>query len=235
MNIVMFGLPACGKGTQAALLKKAHGLESLSTGDLLRRMKEAPGEIGDELRALPTGVFASDELILKAVSEELRDPKFAKGVIFDGFPRTVEQARALEKLGRPIDLVAHLKADEEALIERGVNRRVHVPSGRVYNLLSAPPKASGLDDETGEALVWREDDKEAVMRRRFADYRSKTLPAFEFLSAQSAGGAGPRVVELDAMRPSAEVFAQLSLAVEEALAAKADLAGSGRAQGPKPA
>lgn len=214
MNIVMFGLPACGKGTQAALLKEAYGLESFSTGDMLRRMKREPGPIGDALRALPTGVFASDELILSAVAEELKDPKFANGVVFDGFPRTVEQAMALKALGRPIDLVVHFEANEEDLIERGVNRRVHVASGRVYNVKSAPPKRDGLDDETGEELLWREDDKEEVMRRRFADYRAKTLPALAFLSAPGVALAS---AQINAMRPASEVFSELRDAVESAM------------------
>lgn len=227
MNIVMFGLPACGKGTQAAKLKEAYGLETFSTGDMLRRMKERPGPIGDSLRALPTGSFASDELILKAVAEELQDPRFAKGVIFDGFPRTVEQAKALEALGRPIDAVAHLRANENDLIERGVNRRVHLSSGRIYNLKSAPPKKSGRDDVTGEELTWRDDDKAEVMERRFADYRAKTMPALEFLSAQCKANSGPVMIELDAMRPSDEVFEELSAAIEAARALKALRSGRG--------
>lgn len=214
MNIVMFGLPACGKGTQAALLKETFGYEAFSTGEMLRRMKEMPGEIGESLRALPPGTFASDELILKAVAEELKDQRFAKGVIFDGFPRTVAQAQALEGMGYPIDAVVNLDARAEELIERGVNRRVHAGSGRIYNLKSAPPKAPGLDDATGEPLTWRDDDKAEVMARRFSDYETKTLPALEFLSARCAAPGGPELIKLDAMRPSAEVFADLKRRLE---------------------
>lgn len=209
MKIALFGLPACGKGTQAQLLSEAFGFVQLSTGDMLRQMKELPGSLGDKLRALPVGTFADDSLILEAVATELENPKYAKGVIFDGFPRTAAQAKALLEMGVGLDAVVYFKADEDALVERGVNRRVHTASGRVYNLKSAPPKVSGVDDVTGEPLTWRDDDHAVVMRHRFADFHNKTMRALSVLKAVCLPGSGPVYTELDANLPSSTVFERL--------------------------
>lgn len=226
MKIALFGLPACGKGTQAQLLKEHYGFEQLSTGDMLRQMRQQPGEIGDRLRALPVGTFADDSLILQAVKVELTDEKYRNGVIFDGFPRTAAQASAMLEMGVALDAVVYLKADEERLIERGVNRRVHLPSGRLYNLKSAPPKVHGLDDVTGEPLTWREDDKEEIMRRRFKDFADKTLPALDVLKEVCTPGSGPIYMELDAHQCSEDVFELLELELASVKAAATIRSGS---------
>lgn len=211
MKIALFGLPASGKGTQAQLLKENYGYEPLSTGELLRSMKESPGAIGDKLRDLPVGTFADDDLILQAVKEELTKAKYKKGVIFDGFPRTAKQAEAMLDMGIALDAVVYLRADENLLIERGVNRRVHMPSGRLYNLKFSPPLTPGVDDLTGEPLTWRADDKEDIMRRRFQDFSDKTLPALNALKSKCALGNGPVYTELDATLDSDSVFELLQL------------------------
>lgn len=222
-KVALFGLPASGKGTLAQALREAHGYEQLSTGDMIRRLRSEPGPVGDELRALATGVFADDALMIKAVMEELGLPKYAKGVVFDGFPRTLAQLAAMDKAGITLDAAIYLKADEGALVERAVNRRVHVASGRVYNLRTAPPRSEGVDDATKEPLAWREDDHEEFIRRRFADYWSKTHPVVEELARR---GGGTLLTQIDGSSKPEEARAQ-------ALAALAAALGSGAGRKPR--
>jgi adenylate kinase len=215
-TIALFGLPASGKGTLAQRLMERTGWEQLSTGDMIRRMRKEPGPIGDELRALPVGSFAGDALIVAAVKEELLDPKYAKGAILDGFPRTMAQLRALDQAGARVDAAIELESDQDALVERAVMRRVHLASGRVYNLISAKPKVEGLDDVTGEPLTWREDDRAEVIRRRFKDYDDLTAPvAREFARRAQSGELA--AASIDARGSAEEVWEQ----------ARAFLEGSG--------
>lgn len=187
-RVALFGLPASGKGTLAKKMQEQWGWEPLSTGDMVRRMRSEQTPIGEKLRALPPGTFADDALILDAVKLELENPKYAKGVIFDGFPRTLAQLDAMEAVGVELDVALYLEADEDELVARAESRRVHIPSGRVYNIKTAKPKQEGVDDVTGEPLTWREDDHEEVARRRFADYWLKTHPIVETLRKQAEAG-----------------------------------------------
>jgi len=218
MKIVLFGLPASGKGTQAQRLHDALGLPHLSTGDMLRHMREQPGAVGDELRALPPGSFASDTLILTALREHLAAPAFQNGVLLDGFPRTRAQAEAMAGMGVAADVVVFLNADPETVIQRAIHRRTHLASGRVYNALFNPAKVADRDDVTGEPLVQREDDHEPIVRQRLADYAAKTQPAIDYLKAQAQAGQGPHWIEVDATLPAPEVFAQVMAGIRTAQA-----------------
>lgn len=206
-KIALFGLPACGKGTLAQKMEQQWGWRQLSTGDIIRRLRAEPGPIGDELRALPTGSFASDDLMVRAVKDELTNSKYDAGVIFDGFPRTVAQLEAMDRAGIMLDMAIALDADEQELASRAVNRRVHVASGRVYNLVSAPPKVDGLDDVTGQELTWRADDQEGVVWGRFADYWSKTHPVVVALEERSHQG-GASFASIDARGEPSGVWAK---------------------------
>lgn len=213
-RIALFGLPATGKGTLATALSKEFGYVALSTGDMIRRMRKVPGPVGDELRALPAWGFANDDLIVRAVAEELKHPKYDKGVIFDGFPRTLAQLKAIDQEGLKIDAAIVLEAPEEALIARAVNRRVHVASGRVYNMLSAPrPKIDGFDDVTGEPLTRRDDDCEEVIRKRFVDYWEKTNPLVEALRLRGVVGVTP-FLSIDAFVTPERVMDQVREGLE---------------------
>lgn len=221
MKIVLFGLPASGKGTQAQRLQEQLGIAHISTGDMLRHMRQQPGPIGDELRALPPGSFASDPLILNALREHLADPRFAKGVLLDGFPRTLPQAQAMASMGVAADAVIFLNADPEKVVERAIYRRVHPASGRVYNDLFNPPRVPGHDDVTGEPLVHREDDHETIVRERLNDYVRKTQPAIDFLKAQAASGKGPAWIEVDANQSADRVFTEILAGLQRVMAHRA--------------
>lgn len=215
MKIVMFGLPASGKGTMSYELEKTLNIPQLSTGDLLRRLhKEDNTALGDEVRKVPTGHFASDELIIKAIKEELKKDKYKNGVIFDGFPRTETQAKKMIEMDLMPDAVVFLKAKSEEIIERIVNRRVHPSSGRIYNLISNPPKNPEVDDITNEPLVHREDDKLEFIEKRLMDFKDKTLPAFNMLKSLCKYGSGPVLVEVNSMNMPKKVFHDLLVGIK---------------------
>lgn len=225
MKIVLFGAPASGKGTQGMRLAERLGLPHISTGDMLRAMRQDPGPIGDELRLLPPHAFASDELILTALGAELKKPAYAKGVIFEGFPRTLHQAKAMVDMGLSPDIAISLKIDPRTVTERAVNRRIHQPSGRSYNVLFNPPKVEGRDDVTGEALVHRPDDHADIVQERLDLFARLTQPAIDHIKATAKPGVGPVWVEVDAGRSFQEVSADLDLGMDSALAIRALRAG----------
>lgn len=217
MKIIMFGLPASGKGTQSQLLTEYLHIPQLSTGDLLRSLKETDtSSIGDEVRAIPVGEFASDELILRAIKEELNKDKYKNGVIFDGFPRTKNQAEKMIEWGIIPDAVVFLNANENDLIERAVNRRVHVASGRIYNVKDNPPLVEGKDDITGEALTHRDDDQPEIIIKRFEDFKNKTMPAYKHLESLCLYGEGPVLVKINAERNKKQVFRDLLVGIKSA-------------------
>ena len=205
MRIVLFGPPASGKGTQAYLLKESLNIPHLSTGDLLRRVAKENSELGDEVRSVPVGHFASDDLIVRLLKAELEKDEYANGVLLDGFPRTKAQAMTMQEMGLVMDFAVNLVVNEDVLTQRLVNRRVHPGSGRIYNLIGAPPKIDGVDDVTGEPLVHRDDDKLEVVQQRFADYRNKTVPAVEVFR-----NSGVRWIEVNGEQDSAVVFEQIT-------------------------
>lgn len=219
MNIVLFGLPASGKGTQSQFIENKYGIPQLSTGDMLRRIaKEDQTELGEQVRAVPVGEFASDELIIKAIKEELKKDKYEKGVVFDGFPRTEQQANKMIDMGIIPDAVVFLKADEEKVKERTVNRRVHIESGRVYNLITSPPVTEGIDDVTGQSLTHRDDDKPEYIEKRFKDFNEKTMPAFLTLKSLCKYGSGPVLVEINALQDKDKVSHDLDIGLGSARA-----------------
>lgn len=225
MKIVLFGAPASGKGTQGKRLADAMDLPHISTGDMLRAMRKEPGPIGDELRLIPPHAFASDQLILTALAAELTKPAYAKGVIFEGFPRTLAQAQAMKGMGLEPDIAINLPISEELVVDRAVNRRIHTASGRSYNLLFSPPKVEGVDDLTGEPLVHRPDDHAPIVKERMDLFKELTEPAIAYIKSQAKPGMGPVWVETDAGQSYETVSAALDLGMDSALAILALRAG----------
>lgn len=219
MKIAIFGLPASGKGTQASFIQDKYNIPQLSTGDMLRRLaKEDHTKLGEKIRNIPTGHFADDELIINSIKKELENPKYKNGVLFDGFPRTEEQANKMIEMGIIPDAVVFLKADEEQLKERIVNRRVHTASGRIYNLISNPPKQDGIDDLTKEPLTHRDDDKIEFIEKRFNDFNNKTMPAYLKLKQLCKYGSGPVLVEVNGMQEQNKVSHDLLIGINSAKA-----------------
>ena len=181
MRIILLGAPGAGKGTQAQAIMDKYGVPQISTGDMLRAAVKEGTPLGLEAKkVMDAGQLVSDELIIGLVKERIAQPDCAKGFLFDGFPRTIPQAEALKAEGVQIDVVLEIAVDDEEIVKRLSGRRVHEASGRVYHTIYNPPKVEGMDDETGEALIQREDDQESTVRKRLDIYHSQTAPLVDY-------------------------------------------------------
>jgi adenylate kinase len=156
---------------------------------------------------MDAGQLVSDEVIVGLVRDRLRAPDCAAGYLFDGFPRTIPQAEALEASGIPVDFVLEIDVDDASIIERMSGRRVHPPSGRTYHVKFNPPRAAGKDDVTGEPLIQRDDDREATVRKRLSVYRSQTRPLVEYYTAWAArdGPGAPKYRRISGVGSVAEI------------------------------
>lgn len=185
MKIILLGPPGAGKGTQAQFLKSHFNIPQISTGDMLRQAINDGTDLGLQAKAImDSGKLVSDDLIIALVKERLAQPDCANGFLLDGFPRTLPQAEALTNV-IDMDTVIEIQVNEEGVVNRLSGRRVHTPSGRVYHAEWHPPKVEGVDDETGEPLIQREDDKEETVRHRLQVYAKQTLPLVEYYTQLS--------------------------------------------------
>ncbi len=189
MRIILLGGPGAGKGTQANFIKEKFGIPQISTGDMLRAAVKQGTPLGIEAKKImDAGGLVSDEIILGLVKDRIAQPDCEKGFLLDGFPRTIPQAEAVKEQGIKIDHVVEIDVDDEEIIKRMSGRRVHLPSGRTYHVIYNPPKVEGKDDETGEDLIQRDDDKEETVKKRLAVYHEQTEPLIEFYSKWAASG-----------------------------------------------
>ena len=181
MRIILLGPPGAGKGTQAQFIQEHFGIPQISTGDMLRAAVKEGTELGRRAKdVMDRGELVPDEVIIGLVKERIAAPDCANGFLFDGFPRTIPQAQALVDAGIGVDYVVELDVDEEEIVRRLSGRRVHPGSGRVYHVENSPPKQEGRDDETGEPLVQRDDDREETVRNRLRVYQEQTRPLVDF-------------------------------------------------------
>ncbi|MGJ3257935.1 MAG: adenylate kinase [Alcanivorax sp.] len=199
MRVILLGAPGAGKGTQAQFIKEQFNIPQISTGDMLRAAVKAGTPLGLEAKkVMDAGGLVSDDIILGLVKERISEDDCANGFLFDGFPRTIPQAQALVEQGVDIDFVVEIDVDDEEIIERLSGRRVHPSSGRVYHVKYNPPKEADKDDETGEELVQRDDDKEETVRKRLEVYQSQTRPLVDFYQdlAKKDDAKAPRYVRV---------------------------------------
>ena len=188
MNIVILGGPGSGKGTQSKLLEKKLNLKQLSTGEILRAEVKSASEIGLGIQELMhSGKLVSDDIMIELISNYLDGAKSNGGVIFDGFPRTVPQAKALSRLLENkklhIDFVFELIVDDEAIVRRIVGRYSCAQCSAGYHEEFQKPKVSGICDKCGGSdFVRRVDDKEPTVRARLRQYRQKTAPIIDYYS-----------------------------------------------------
>jgi adenylate kinase len=181
MRIILLGAPGAGKGTQAKFLCEHYSIPQISTGDMLRAAVAAGTELGKAAKAImESGGLVSDEIIIGLVKDRLQQPDCSNGCLFDGFPRTIPQAQAMVDEGIAIDHVIEISVDDEEIVSRLSGRRVHPGSGRVYHVEHNPPKVDGVDDETGDALIQRDDDREDTVRKRLQVYKDQTQPLVDF-------------------------------------------------------
>ena len=184
MRLILLGAPGAGKGTQATFICQKYGIPQISTGDMLRAAVKAGTPLGLQAKAvMESGGLVSDDLIINLVKERIAQSDCANGFLFDGFPRTIPQADAMKAAGVKLDYVLEIDVPFDAIIERMSGRRSHPASGRTYHVKFNPPKVEGKDDETGEELVQREDDKEETVRKRLDVYNAQTRPLVDYYSS----------------------------------------------------
>jgi len=183
MNLIILGPPGAGKGTQAAFISSEKNIPHISTGDMLREAIKNGTELGLQAKAvMDAGNLVSDELIIELVKERISKDDCKNGFLFDGFPRTMPQAEALQENNVDINGVIELVVADEEIIKRMSGRRIHLASGRTYHIDFNPPKKPGLDDETGEELIIRKDDEPETVKDRLKVYWTQTQPLIEYYS-----------------------------------------------------
>ena len=184
MNLVFLGPPGAGKGTIAKVAKEALGVPHISTGDLFRANIKNETELGTRVKEiLASGGLVPDEITIKMVENRLSESDCEKGYILDGFPRTIPQAEALSKMSN-VEGVINFVLSEEEIIKRLSGRRMCPSTGRTYHILFNPPKVEGIDDETGEPLIQRDDDKPEAIRHRLELYNEATAPLIDYYKAK---------------------------------------------------
>ena len=184
MNLVFLGPPGAGKGTIAKVAKEALGVPHISTGDLFRANIKNETELGKRVKEiLASGGLVPDEITIKMVENRLSESDCEKGYILDGFPRTIPQAEALSKMSN-VEGVINFVLSEEEIIKRLSGRRMCPSTGRTYHILFNHPKVEGIDDETGEPLIQRDDDKPEAIRHRLELYNEATAPLIDYYKAK---------------------------------------------------
>jgi len=198
MKIILLGAPGAGKGTQAQFLTKTFGIPQISTGDMLRAAIKAGTELGKLAKSfMDSGKLVTDEIIIGLVKERILEDDCKNGFLLDGFPRTVPQADALKEAGVAIDAVIEINVADSVIVERMSGRRAHLASGRTYHVVFNPPKVEGKDDETGEELVQRADDKAEVVLDRLRVYHEQTAPLVNYYQGVAASDASVKYITID--------------------------------------
>lgn len=198
MKIILLGAPGAGKGTQAQFLTKAFDIPQISTGDMLRAAIKAGTELGTLAKSfMDSGKLVTDEIIIGLVKERITQDDCKNGFLLDGFPRTVPQADALKEAGVAIDAVIEIDVADSVIVERMSGRRAHLASGRTYHVIFNPPKVEGKDDETGEDLVQRDDDKAEVVLDRLRVYHEQTAPLVNYYQGVSAADSSVKYITID--------------------------------------
>jgi len=197
MRLILLGPPGAGKGTQARYISETYGIPQSSTGDMLRAAVAAGSELGLEAKAaMDAGKLVQDDVIIGLVKERIAQDDCRKGFLFDGFPRTVAQAEALQQAGVRIDGVVEIVVPDDEIVKRMSGRRSHPASGRVYHVVFNPPKVDGRDDVTGEPLVQRDDDREETVRKRLETYHGQTEVLSSFYGSLT-GEDAPKLIRVD--------------------------------------
>jgi adenylate kinase len=204
LNLILFGPPGAGKGTQAERLRQDFQLPYIATGDMLRANVKDETDLGRKAREfMDAGDLVPDDLIVAMVRDRLNQGDAREGFLLDGFPRTVPQADALgemlDGLGRRITATLLIDVPNEDLVRRLSGRRVCVKAGHNYHVESDPPKNDGICDQDGSRLVQRDDDKPEVVEHRLAVYREKTEPLVDYYDSRGL------MRRIDGTRPPSEV------------------------------
>lgn len=206
MKFILLGAPGAGKGTQAQFLTKQFNIPQISTGDMLRAAIKAKTELGQLAKEfMDAGKLVTDEIIIGLVKDRIREADCVNGFLLDGFPRTVPQADALKAAGVEIDAVIEIDVPDSEIVNRMAGRRVHPGSGRTYHLVYNPPKEAGKDNETGEDLIQRDDDQEAVVLDRLKVYHNQTAPLVDYYTTEASNNDQLTYIKVDGTQPIDQV------------------------------
>lgn len=215
MKLSLLGPPGAGKGTQAKFICEKYEIPQISTGDMLRAATKAGTELGVTAKAImDAGQLVPDDLIINLVKERISQPDCVDGFLFDGFPRTVPQADAMQDEQVYLDAIVEIVVPDEAIVERMSGRRIHLASGRTYHIKYNPPKIAGKDDVTGDPLIQREDDKEETVRRRLEEYKKMTSILADYYQKLTGSEHAPAFISVDGTQSiekiSGEILEKLS-------------------------
>jgi adenylate kinase len=201
MNLILLGMPGAGKGTQAEIIQKDFDIANISTGAMMREVSRSQGELAEKvLTYLSSGTLVPNDIIVEMLVQRIGQDDCRKGFLLDGFPRNLDQGKALDSANVSIDLVLYLSISEDEIINRMSGRRVHLSSGRSYHVIHNPPQKEGFDDITGEALIQREDDAPEVIKKRLDVYFNETEPLLDFYRNKNL-----KFIEIDASKSLDEV------------------------------
>ena len=217
MRIMLLGGPGAGKGTQARQLTAHFNIPQISTGDMLRTAIANGTPLGmSAKKIMDSGQLVSDDIMIALVKERLSENDCANGFLLDGFPRTIPQAQALRDAGIDMDFVIEIAVDDEEIVKRISGRRIHPLSGRVYHLESSPPLVEGIDDVTGEPLVFRDDDQEGIVRKRLEVYHQQTEPLIQYYQhwALSQAPKAPLFKKISGVGSEAVIYQRILSAIE---------------------
>ena len=203
MNIVLFGAPGAGKGTQAKELIDKYGIPQISTGDLFRAAIGNQTELGMKAKGfIDSGQLVPDSLTMSIVEERFKQPDCENGFILDGFPRTVFQAEELDKMltkmGKKIDKVVALEVRDSEIVERITGRRISKSTGKIYHIKYNPPIDEKLED-----LYQREDDTEEIVVKRLTAYKTQTAPVLDYYKSQD------KVISIDGEQEVSKITADI--------------------------
>ena len=210
MKLILLGPPGAGKGTQAEFITKRYGIAHISTGDIFRQNLKENTPLGLQAKEyMDKGLLVPDELTVSMVRDRLKNEDCANGYMLDGFPRTLEQADALENAGEKVDCVLNIDVDFSLLTDRITGRRLCTGCQASYHVVNLPPQTEGKCDKCGSDLYQREDDKAETVVKRLEEYVSKTQPLIDYYTQRSL------LMTADGARTVDEVSTDISLQLDQ--------------------
>jgi adenylate kinase len=217
MRIMLLGGPGAGKGTQAKLIMEHFNIPQISTGDMLRTAIANNTPLGLEAKkVMDKGQLVSDDIIINLVKDRIKKSDCDNGFLFDGFPRTIPQADALQEAAIILDHIIEIHMDDDEIIKRITGRRIHPGSGRVYHIQYNPPKTPGVDDLTNEALIQRDDDKKQTIEKRLEVYHKQTEPLISYYKVRANSSSGhTHYHTISGMGPVNDIFASILTLIDK--------------------